>query len=669
MGRVTRQGALWLASNDGRRWASAVRASSGASVGLCDAGLADLRPDPVDTRLVYVHGPDSPIRVGLTVDVVELVVVALLFATARRANGLAGIHEWASRTRTVLKSPVGARRLVPAVSRGIPVVASQRWIGPYRLVETPQVPPGCGAALGYDERLRRTVWLRFPSIDSDPVPSVRRMLRRPARPRWLAGQRTDGLAWDAYEQVPGQPFETAVTQAQSWELTREWIRDLADEVDAGLRDGSLSALEPDRVWIGDDGHARLLDWSQSEALRDSAGSSADHAGDLPQAQRFLHRVALSALEGHDLPGHQPHDRTRVPLPLPAADCLAKLGDQRFATSEAMVTALRRGLSGPAALSRTKRVVHLSLCAIPTILMLVFGLFSVYQLFVSSFRKDTATRDIAELVACLNQLEVMEGQGVPSTDRQFRALEIYIGGRHRDLISDPPIWSATPFAQRVISSRQRAIADACRGEPPLSSVKADIDDAARMLRSFLDNVRSDLRSAHPYVQSVNDGDVADRAGIKINDVVVMMGDEPIAFASQLGAAIRRYPDQLITLSLLRDGQPLMISATPARRANEGLIGIVIANEGGPKMSPKVAWRYLWLHAIVGLMLAGTLGLLSGLGGRGGIALRLMNIAVVTKNGTLASGWRYGLRAVLSWLPVLAASAAAFAGYAPLFHAYP
>jgi hypothetical protein len=43
---------------------------------------------------------------------------------------------------------------------------------------------------------------------------------------------------------------------------------------------------------------------------------------------------------------------------------------------------------------------------------------------------------------------------------------------------------------------------------------------------------------------------------------------------------------------------------------------------------------------------------------------MNIAVVTKNGTLASGWRVRLRAVLSWLPVLAASAAAFAGYAPL-----
>ena len=83
-----------------------------------------------------------------------------------------------------------------------------------------------------------------------------------------------------------------------------------------------------------------------------------------------------------------------------------------------------------------------------------------------------------------------------------------------------------------------------------------------------------------------------------------------------------------------------------------------------MSPKVTWRYLWLHAIVGLMLAGTLGLLSALAARSGIALRVMRIAVVTKNGTLASGSRARVRAVLSWLPVLAACAAAFAGPAPL-----
>ena len=94
--------------------------------------------------------------------VVEIVVQALLFVTARRANGFAGIHEWATRTRTVLKSAVGVHGLVQSAPSPIEVPAGSRWVGPYRIVDTSSSQPNCGAALGYDDRLRRTVWLRFP---------------------------------------------------------------------------------------------------------------------------------------------------------------------------------------------------------------------------------------------------------------------------------------------------------------------------------------------------------------------------------------------------------------------------------------------------------------------------------------------------------------------------
>jgi hypothetical protein len=80
--------------------------------------------------------------------------------------------------------------------------------------------------------------------------------------------------------------------------------------------------------------------------------------------------------------------------------------------------------------------------------------------------------------------------------------------------------------------------------------------------------------------------------------------------------------------------------------------------------RVIWRYLGLQTIIGLMVAGTLGLLSAFASRGGIALRLMSLAVVTRNGTRASASRARLRAVVSWLPVLAAAVAAFAGHSPL-----
>jgi membrane-associated protease RseP (regulator of RpoE activity) len=220
----------------------------------------------------------------------------------------------------------------------------------------------------------------------------------------------------------------------------------------------------------------------------------------------------------------------------------------------MLTALMSAARGPAAISRTKRAVHLSLCAIPTTLMLVVGALSVYN-------------------------------------------------------------------------------------------------------------RADVVGTHPYVTSVSAGEAADQAGVEADDVVVAVDGEPIRFASQLRAATAKHPDQLITLSILRDGQPLMIHATPARRANQGLLGIAIADDT-PELSLRVTSEYLCLQAIAGLMVAGALGLFSALAARGGIALRLMSIGVVTRHGTPASGSRARLRAVLSWLPVLAASAAAFTGHSPL-----
>ena len=74
--------------------------------------------------------------------------------------------------------------------------------------------------------------------------------------------------------------------------------------------------------------------------------------------------------------------------------------------------------------------------------------------------------------------------------------------------------------------------------------------------------------------------------------------------------------------------------------------------------------MWLQTMAGLMVAGTVGVLSALASRGGLALRLMGIAVVRRNGTPASLSRTRFRAIMSWLPVLAASAAAFAGHSPL-----
>jgi regulator of sigma E protease len=85
------------------------------------------------------------------------------------------------------------------------------------------------------------------------------------------------------------------------------------------------------------------------------------------------------------------------------------------------------------------------------------------------------------------------------------------------------------------------------------------------------------SVHPHVRSVQSGGAAEKAGLKTDDVVVSVNDQPITFSYQLKEAIAKHPEEQITLKLLREGQPLTIAATPAKNGKEGLLGIGIGDE--------------------------------------------------------------------------------------------
>jgi regulator of sigma E protease len=87
----------------------------------------------------------------------------------------------------------------------------------------------------------------------------------------------------------------------------------------------------------------------------------------------------------------------------------------------------------------------------------------------------------------------------------------------------------------------------------------------------------LPDVHPHVRTVQSGGAADKAGIHANDVVTAIDGKTITFGSQLKEGIATHPEQLITLSILRDGQPVTIRATPARSGSEGLLGISILDD--------------------------------------------------------------------------------------------
>ena len=87
----------------------------------------------------------------------------------------------------------------------------------------------------------------------------------------------------------------------------------------------------------------------------------------------------------------------------------------------------------------------------------------------------------------------------------------------------------------------------------------------------------MPNVHPHVGEVSKGSAAERAGLKINDVVLAVDGKPITFSYQLKQAISKHPEQQIAMTILRGGQTQTVQATPSRQGDEGLLGIRIGDD--------------------------------------------------------------------------------------------
>ncbi len=276
----------------------------------------------------------------------------LLFATMRRRNGYATVYELVSGTRTVARVKATARPRLRVPPLAMPDNAEGVRIGAYRVLS----PLADGRFLAaYDEVLRRQVWIRPCPAGTPPLDAARREIGRAARQRWIGGARSPASNWDAFEALAGRPLRELT--AQPWAAVRGWLHDLAEEIDAATKDGTLPAeISIDHVWVTVDGRAELLDepWPVPAPAPAPAFTCADPAG----TQHFLSAVAGATLD-------------RSALPVGARDFLNKLNAAAFDRVSFIRGNLQSLLAKPASVSRRRRFAALALAPGGALLVSLF----------------------------------------------------------------------------------------------------------------------------------------------------------------------------------------------------------------------------------------------------------------------------------------------------------
>ena len=190
-------------------------------------------------------------------------MLALLFCTARRRNGFAAVQDLVTKTRVISRAALESRPVLSAGETPPPAVDAKSTVGPYHVLETLETGAGGQWLLGYDLRLLRKVWIRTVPPGTPPV-SAAVAEHRPGGPAALARRagarrRRTGMPLKA---SAAKPLLRLIADRQPWSQVRFWLYDLAREIGAAEKDGTLPpVLTLDRVWITGDGRAKLLDFS------------------------------------------------------------------------------------------------------------------------------------------------------------------------------------------------------------------------------------------------------------------------------------------------------------------------------------------------------------------------------------------------------------------------
>jgi hypothetical protein len=263
-----------------------------------------------------------------------------------------------------------------------------------------------------------------------------RNLGRIGRLRWLAGQRSSEENWDAFEAVSGQPLLQLLQNPQPWAQVRYWLFDLATELSAAQKDGTLPPdLAFNRVWITGDGRAKLLDFAARGISASPADVAPPPAPNNTDAPRFLSQIAAAALEGRVEAAAKQTAAVSVPLPLHTRQFFK--GMPQLPDTDALLLALRPLLQRVAVVTRRRRAAVMAGC-------IVFPLcIACLMFFVGAFmrhwtRQNPGVSELGQLLQYRSGMQSWDKTNMPvPTDRQFA---IYIASHYRAAITNKTAWS-------------------------------------------------------------------------------------------------------------------------------------------------------------------------------------------------------------------------------------
>jgi uncharacterized RDD family membrane protein YckC len=394
-------------------------------------------------------------------------LLALLFASARRRNGFAALQDLATRTRVVSRSVLEHRQAL-AVSDLQPAgVESYPTVGPFHVLQSLGKADGAEWVEGYDLRLLRRVMIRQVAAGTPPLPAGVHHVARVGRLRWLAGRRDDGENWDAFEGVGGQPLLKLVDRPQPWDRVRFWLHDLAEELGVAEKDGSLPpVLALDRVWITREGRAKLLDFPAPGVADDTVNAVnvlSPPAAAASQARRFLDQVAAIALGGWAA-RNQPAATVAALIPLHARRFLETL--PALANADNIAGAIRPLLRRVAEVTRLRRALIVAGCVAFPLVTSLAGLLGI-SMMQSWHQKNP---DLMALTQVLNTWRATKMPWVPKDQLPSdRLIGIYIAAHFGGVITNEPVWSGT-LARMMIQPDARVFAE--RSLEQYSGPKAD-----------------------------------------------------------------------------------------------------------------------------------------------------------------------------------------------------